>query len=101
MTSHASQIRDTVCRWQHRALLILHIFWRIKIISWKCDSWGRSPHTWTRRTRQRYGVSERYRLKLLQMVIGRKPEGLVHPLPRSKAPVPITEKRKRPGGPTH
>jgi hypothetical protein len=30
-----------------------------------------------------------------------KPGGLTHPLPGSKAPVTITEKRKRPGGPTH
>ena len=30
-----------------------------------------------------------------------KPGGLTHPLPGSKAPVTITEKRKWPGGPTH
>jgi|JI9StandDraft_1071089.scaffolds.fasta_scaffold02382_4 hypothetical protein len=34
-------------------------------------------------------------LELLQTVLGLKPEGLVHPLPRSKAPVPIRGKRKK------
>ena len=66
-------------------------------VSFGCGRFLTGGYHHRQRMFQPFGLKTKDHLQQFQYLPLREPGGLTHPLPGSKAPVIITEKRKRPG----